>query len=92
MKPFHFSTIQSVHDHRGFTNEDNANDVAILTLSNCTSEFATMDLVGLPWRVTVGPRGLAKGVGELTSRRTGDSEEMSPEAVVDRIAAIYAAL
>ena len=53
-------------------------------------KFAAMDLIGLPWRVTVGPRGLANGVVELTSRRTGESEEVSPEAAVDRIAAIYA--
>ena len=37
-----------------------------------------------------GPRGLAAGKVELTSRRTGESEEMSPEAAVDRIAQIYA--
>ncbi len=54
------------------------------------AKFATMDLIGLPWRITVGPRGLAKGVVELTSRRTGESEEMSPEAAVDRLAQIYA--
>jgi len=53
------------------------------------AKFATMDLIGLPWRITVGPRGLEKGVVELTSRRTGESEEMSPEAAVDRIAQIY---
>ncbi|MCB2117368.1 MAG: proline--tRNA ligase, partial [Rhodobacteraceae bacterium] len=53
------------------------------------AKFATMDLIGLPWRITVGPRGLAAGVVELTSRRTGESEEMSPEAAVDRIAQIY---
>jgi prolyl-tRNA synthetase len=46
------------------------------------AKFATMDLIGLPWRITVGPRGLAAGVVELTSRRTGESEEMSPEAAV----------
>jgi len=54
------------------------------------AKFATMDLVGLPWRVTVGPRGLANGKVELTSRRTGESEEMTPEAAVDRLAQIYA--
>jgi len=53
-------------------------------------KFATMDLIGLPWRITVGPRGLAAGVVELTSRRTGESEELSPEAAVARIAEIYA--
>jgi prolyl-tRNA synthetase len=53
-------------------------------------KFATMDLIGLPWRITVGPRGLKAGVVELTSRRTGESEEMSPEAAVARVAEIYA--
>ncbi|UWR08191.1 MULTISPECIES: proline--tRNA ligase [Ruegeria] len=52
-------------------------------------KFATMDLIGLPWRITVGPRGLKNGVVELTSRRTGESEELSPEAAVTRIAEIY---
>ncbi len=53
------------------------------------AKFATMDLIGLPWRVTVGPRGLEKGVVELTSRRSGESEELSAEAVVGRLAQIY---
>ena len=52
-------------------------------------KFATMDLIGLPWRITVGPRGLKNGVVELTKRRTGESEEMSAEAAVDRLAQIY---
>ncbi len=53
-------------------------------------KFATMDLIGLPWRITVGPRGLKNGVVELTSRRTGESEEMAPESAVEKIAEIYA--
>ncbi|EAU46636.1 proline--tRNA ligase [Salipiger bermudensis] len=53
------------------------------------AKFATMDLIGLPWRITVGPRGLKNGVVELTSRRTGESEELPPEAAVAKIAEIY---
>lgn len=53
------------------------------------AKFATMDLIGLPWRITVGPRGLKNGVVELTSRKTGESVEMSPEAAVARVAEIY---
>lgn len=53
-------------------------------------KFATMDLIGLPWRITVGPRGLKNGVVELTSRRSGVSEEMTPEMAVERIAEVYA--
>ncbi|XDA97521.1 proline--tRNA ligase [Sulfitobacter sp. LCG007] len=52
-------------------------------------KFATMDLIGLPWRITVGPRGLKNGVVELTSRRSGESEEMSPEAAVAKLVEIY---
>tara|TARA_B110000908_G_scaffold170231_1_gene229179 strand:- start:5547 stop:6884 length:1338 start_codon:yes stop_codon:yes gene_type:complete len=54
-------------------------------------KFATMDLIGLPWRITVGPRGLKNGVVELTSRRTGISEEMTPELAVQKIVEVYAA-
>lgn len=53
-------------------------------------KFATMDLIGLPWRITVGPRGLKNGVVELTSRRTGESEELPLEAAVEKVAKIYA--
>lgn len=53
-------------------------------------KFATMDLIGLPWRITVGPRGLKNGVVELTCRRTGESEELPPEAAVEKLALIYA--
>lgn len=53
-------------------------------------KFATMDLIGLPWRITVGPRGLKNGVVELTSRRTGESEELTPEAAVAKLIEIYA--
>ena len=53
------------------------------------AKFGTMDMIGLPWRITVGPRGLKNGVVELTSRRTGESEELPPEDAVTRIAKIY---
>jgi len=53
------------------------------------AKFATQDLIGLPWRITVGPRGLAAGKVELTRRRTGESEEMSPEEAVARLVETY---
>jgi prolyl-tRNA synthetase len=56
------------------------------------AKFATMDLIGLPWRITVGPRGLKNGVVELTCRRTGESEELAPELAVARVAEIYKGL
>ncbi len=54
------------------------------------AKFATMDLIGLPWRITVGPRGLQAGEVELTSRKTGESEAMSPEAATARVVELYA--
>ncbi|HAB38739.1 MAG TPA: proline--tRNA ligase [Rhodobacteraceae bacterium] len=53
-------------------------------------KFATMDLIGIPWRITIGPRGLKNGIVELTSRRTGESEELSPESAVQKVISIYA--
>ena len=56
------------------------------------AKFATMELIGLPWRLTVGPRGLKSGTVELTARRGGATEELSPEAAVARLAQIYRGL
>jgi prolyl-tRNA synthetase len=53
------------------------------------AKFATMELIGLPWRITVGPRGLKSGVVEVTSRRTGETVELPPEAAVARMRDIY---
>ncbi|MEM9013443.1 MAG: proline--tRNA ligase [Pseudomonadota bacterium] len=56
------------------------------------AKFATMDLIGCPWRLTVGPRGVAAGKVELTCRRTGESEELTPDAALARLGEIYAGL
>ncbi|WGT49685.1 proline--tRNA ligase [Thioclava nitratireducens] len=56
------------------------------------AKFATMDLIGLPWRITVGPRGIAANKVELTCRRTGESEEMPAEEAVEKIVGIYEGL
>ncbi len=54
---------------------------------NAGAKFATMDLIGLPWQVVVGPRGVRQGVVELKQRATGERIELSPEAVIARLAA-----
>ncbi len=51
------------------------------------AKLADMDLIGLPWQVIVGPRGLRSGVVEVKDRRTGATEEMTPEAATARLAA-----
>ena len=50
-------------------------------------KFAGMDLIGLPWQVIVGPRGLANGVVELKRRATGERTELSVEAAVAQLSA-----
>ncbi|PIB25907.1 proline--tRNA ligase [Amylibacter kogurei] len=54
------------------------------------AKFASMDLIGLPWRITVGPRGLKNGVVELTNRKSGESEEMTAELALEKLTKIYA--
>ncbi|MCG8696164.1 MAG: proline--tRNA ligase, partial [Minwuiales bacterium] len=49
------------------------------------AKFAVMDLIGLPWQLTVGPRGLKSGVVELKNRATGEREELTPDAAVNRL-------
>ena len=45
-----------------------------------------MDLIGLPWQVVVGPRGIANGTVELKDRKTGNKEELSVESALARLA------
>jgi prolyl-tRNA synthetase len=49
------------------------------------AKFATMDVIGLPWQLIVGPKGLEKGVVELKNRATGEREELSTEAALARL-------
>ena len=52
------------------------------------TKFATADLIGLPFQVTIGPRGLAQGVVEIKERKTGVKQEMPPDAALNRLAAV----
>jgi prolyl-tRNA synthetase len=49
------------------------------------TKFATMDLIGLPWQMTVGPKGLEKGVVELKHRRTGEKQELALDAALAKV-------
>ena len=48
-------------------------------------KFATMDLIGLPWQLIVGPRGLADGTVELKRRATGERQVLSMDAALEMI-------
>jgi prolyl-tRNA synthetase len=47
------------------------------------AKFATADLIGIPWQVLIGPRGLAEGKFEVKKRADGSREHMTPAAVLD---------
>ncbi len=49
-------------------------------------KLGSMDLIGLPWQVIIGPRGIAGGTVELKNRRTGERLELAVDAVVGRLA------
>ncbi len=49
------------------------------------AKFAAMDLIGLPWQLIVGPRGLKDGVVELKCRRTGERQSLSPEDSINHL-------
>ena len=48
------------------------------------AKFARMDLIGLPWQVIVGPRGLKDGIAEVKCRRTGERENVNLDDIIAR--------
>jgi len=49
------------------------------------AKFATADLIGIPWQILVGPRGLAEGTVELKRRANGEREVLPLGDAVARI-------
>ena len=49
-------------------------------------KFADMDLIGLPWQLIIGPRGLKTGVVELKNRKSGEREEIGIDDAFARLA------
>ena len=49
-------------------------------------KFADMDLIGLPWQLIIGPKGVSGGFVELKNRASGEREEISPEDALTRLA------
>jgi prolyl-tRNA synthetase len=50
------------------------------------AKFAAMDLIGLPWQVIIGPRGLKDGIAEVKNRKSGERENVALDQVVGRFA------
>jgi prolyl-tRNA synthetase len=51
------------------------------------AKFATMDLIGLPWQLVVGPRGVAAGTLEVKNRRSGERLDLPADAALERVTA-----
>ena len=50
------------------------------------AKFASMDLIGIPYQLVVGPRGLEKGMVEVKRRATGAREELSLDSALNQFA------
>ena len=50
-------------------------------------KFATADLIGIPWQVMIGPKGLAAGQVEVKSRADGSRTMMTPAEALARFSA-----
>ncbi len=50
------------------------------------AKFASLDLVGIPWQLIVGPKGLAEGTVEIKRRATGERQSLPLEAALKVIA------
>jgi prolyl-tRNA synthetase len=51
------------------------------------AKFAAMDLIGLPWQLVVGPKGIKSGEVELKQRRTGAKQNLGFDAALNRLTA-----
>ncbi len=49
------------------------------------AKFKTMDLIGLPWQVIVGPKGLANGEVEVKRRATGERTSLALDAAIKKL-------
>ncbi len=50
------------------------------------AKFAGMDLIGIPWQLVVGPKGVSAGIVELKHRKTGERHELSVDAALEKLA------
>ena len=50
-------------------------------------KLGSMDLIGLPWQLIIGPKGLADGVVELKRRATGERETLPLDAALQKLTA-----
>ena len=49
------------------------------------AKLASIDLIGIPLQIVVGPRGMANGVVEVKNRASGEAVELSPESALNMV-------
>jgi prolyl-tRNA synthetase len=54
-------------------------------------KFAAMDLIGLPFQLIVGPKGVKSGEVEIKERRSGERQTLAPDAALRRLIDLLAA-
>ena len=52
------------------------------------AKLAAMDLIGIPWQIVVGPRGMQNRAVEVKRRKTGKTYEVSPAEALKLVAGI----
>lgn len=52
-------------------------------------KFSRMDLIGLPYQIVVGPRGIKDGTVEVKDRVSGKKQTLSPDAAINFVTAAY---
>jgi prolyl-tRNA synthetase len=55
------------------------------TSESAGAKFKTMDLIGLPWQVIVGPKGLASGEVEIKNRASGERTALALDAAIKKL-------
>jgi len=77
------AAAQSAHDALSLAGREPLLDD---TGERAGAKFATMDLIGLPYQLVLGPRGVKEGKAEVKIRKTGEKHELSIEDAVARLA------
>ncbi|SDF70289.1 prolyl-tRNA synthetase [Limimonas halophila] len=86
VKPSDESCTQAAEDLERRLQEAGVSVLHDDTPESAGAKFAQMDLIGLPWQVIVGPKGVKSGHVELKHRATGERQDVSPDSVVGKLA------
>ena len=73
-----YAATDEMHDAKAFEALHDDRDI------RPGGKFADMDLIGIPWQVIVGPKGVSAGKAELKNRKTGAREEVPFDQVAGR--------